>query len=269
MNPHDPSLPAEPIEPTDDSLVAAEYVIGVLDATSRSLVQSRIESEPAFAALVMQWEYSFTAWLAAYPQAVPATHVWARLRIRMGWSAMDDAPVRPPATASGTAWQRIGFWRVTTALATAAAVVIAVLRLAPGPVASTVPAPASVAVTPQTAPESQLARPVTTLAHDDGTPGWLATVDKTDGKVLMVPVPTPPDPTGKVAELWLIPPGQAPKSLGLVSTEKAHTIAVPDALKPDLADGAVLAITLEPPGGAPHGVATGPVLAKGLIAMAR
>jgi anti-sigma-K factor RskA len=40
---------------------------------------------------------------------------------------------------------------------------------------------------------------------------------------------------------------------------------VPDALRDALAKGALLAITLEPAGGAPQGVATGPIIAKGDI----
>jgi len=102
--------------------------------------------------------------------------------------------------------------------------------------------------------------------HDDGTPGWLASVDKTQGKVLMVPVPAAADAAGRAPELWLIPAGGAPRSLGLVSIDRAHTVAVPDALRDALVNGSVLAITLEPATGAPQGIPTGPIIAKGDIA---
>jgi anti-sigma-K factor RskA len=81
----------------------------------------------------------------------------------------------------------------------------------------------------------------------------------------MVPVPSAPDSQGRVPELWLIPPGRAPRSLGLVSIDKAHTVEVPADLRAALAAGSVLAITLEPPGGSPHGAPTGPIIAKGSV----
>jgi anti-sigma-K factor RskA len=81
----------------------------------------------------------------------------------------------------------------------------------------------------------------------------------------MVPVPSKADDQGRVPELWLIPPGESPKSLGVVSIDRAHTVKVPDSLREALSQGAVLAITLEPQGGAPQGNPTGPVVAKGDI----
>ena len=44
------------------------------------------------------------------------------------------------------------------------------------------------------------------------------------------------------------------------------SVAVPDALRDALVNGSMLAITLEPSGGAPQGIPTGPIIAKGDIA---
>ena len=81
----------------------------------------------------------------------------------------------------------------------------------------------------------------------------------------MVPVPSPDDPAGRVGELWLIPAGEAPQSLGMVSNERAHTIEVPDRLRDELTAGATLAITLEDEAGIPHAAPTGPIIASGQI----
>lgn len=78
-------------------------------------------------------------------------------------------------------------------------------------------------------------------------------------------MPSAADPGGRVHELWLIPEGEAPQSLGQVSNEKSHTVAVPDALHRALAAGSTLAITLEPEAGIPHAAPTGPIVAKGGI----
>jgi anti-sigma-K factor RskA len=83
--------------------------------------------------------------------------------------------------------------------------------------------------------------------------------------MLLVPVPAPPDARGRVPELWLIPPGKSPQPLGLLSSNRSHAIVVPPGLRPALRSGSLLAVSLEPPGGAPHGAPTGPIVAKGVI----
>ena len=121
-------------------------------------------------------------------------------------------------------------------------------------------------VTPPLATQAEpQAKPVTPLAHDDGTPGWLASVDGAHGTVLMVPVPSAPDAQGRVPELWLIAAGQAPRSLGAVSINRSHTVTVPQEVRAALVPGSVLAITLEAPEGVPHPAPTGMIIAKGTI----
>jgi anti-sigma-K factor RskA len=68
-----------------------------------------------------------------------------------------------------------------------------------------------------------------------------------------------------VPELWLIPPGEAPRSLGLLTVDKTQLVIVSKALLRALAKGSTLAVSLEPAGGAPQGVPTGPIIAKGGI----
>jgi anti-sigma-K factor RskA len=164
--------------------------------------------------------------------------VWTRIQERLGWSLE----------------RRVHFWRLTAGVAATAALALLGLDLVPR-------------WNQPTVPEAQLTKAVTTLARDDGTPGWLATVDVRHGTVLMVPVPSAPDAKGRAAELWLIPPGQAPRSLGAVSINRAHTVAVPAALRSDLTGQAVLAITLEPSAGIPHAAPSGPIIAKGAISL--
>jgi len=69
------------------------------------------------------------------------------------------------------------------------------------------------------------------------------------------------------AGVLAVPRGQteAARSLGVIDTNTAYEIQVPTELLPGLVAGSLLAVTLEPPGGAPQGVATGPITAKGAI----
>lgn len=256
-------------EPPSADLLAGEYVLGVLDATQRRTVEQRIEHDPGFARLVADWERRLAPLLAEYGVSEVPPHLWPRIRSRLGWPAIDGAPAAAPPRAG--LWQNAGFWRAATGLAAAAAIV----ALVAGPLGllrdrgTDVQPPVAVEPGPTT-PQPEPAgapKPVSTLARDDGRPGWLASVDPAKGTVLMVPVPSPADPQGREPELWLIAPGEKPKSLGIVSIDRSHTVKVPDALRPDLVSGAVLAVTLEPKGGAPEGIATGPIVAKGDVVM--
>lgn len=253
MNKPNDQFDDESGQPPSDELRAGEYVLGVLDADERRQVQQRIASEPAFAALIDMWEAHFAAWTRRVPPVLPPAHVWPRIRTRLGWSPVEDT--------RGGVWNNVSFWRTAAALAVAASVAMIVIGLRERPpVAPTAP---PVVVLPPA--EEAAAKPVTVLARDDGTTAWIASVDIAKGKVLVVPVPSPADAGGRINELWIIPPGKAPLSLGLVSNEKAHTITLPAALRQAMAVGATLAVTLEPPEGIPHAAPTGPIIAKGDI----
>lgn len=229
-------------QPPSDDLHAAEYALGLLDAQSRRAANARAAQDRRFAALIEAWEQRFAPWLDELAPVAPSSAVWNRIVLRIG---------RPRAGATGV-WNNVAFWRVATGLAAAAAIAIAFVgfqsRAPRAPVG-----------------EEQAARPVTVLARDDGSTGWIASLDMTQGKVRMVPVPSARDPGGRVDELWIIPVGQKPISLGFVSNEKAHSIAFPQTLRSAFAVGATLAITLEPEAGMPHAAPSGPIVAKGTI----
>ena len=226
-------------EPPPDDVLAGEFVLGVLDTIQHRAAQARVESDRAFALRVAEWERRLGPWLADIEPVEAPEQVWARICTRLGWNEGARAP-------SGF-WQSLGFWRAATVLSTVVAV-------------------AAIAWTLQIAhPPESGAKPVIPLAHDDGTPGWLASVDSSHGTVLMVPVPSAPDSQGRVTELWLIPAGKAPRSLGLVSINKSYTVTVPADVRAALVAGSVLAVTLEPATGVPHAAPSGPIIAKGAI----
>jgi anti-sigma-K factor RskA len=233
------------LEPPSDELLAGEYVLGALDAEQRRAVQVRMASDAAFARQIAEWERRLGSLAADTTPVDVAPHVWERVRSRLGWTAAPDR--------TGL-WQSVRLWRAATAVAAAAAIVAAL-----------------VGRIPQNAPQQPPAQlqatgqPVTTLARDSGAPGWLASIDAAHGRLVLVPVPAPRDSLGRVPELWLIPMGKAPVPLGLLSSDRTDEITVPLALRSALTSGSVLAVSLEPPGGAPHGAPTGPIIVKGAI----
>ncbi|MEG3192631.1 anti-sigma factor [Lysobacter sp. D1-1-M9] len=244
-------------EPPSADLHAAEYVLGVLDADARRRAQGRIEAEPAFARLVHAWEQRFAALVAEIAPVTAPAHVWPRIRTRLGWSPIDGG--------RGGLLQTVGFWRGATAAALATAAVLAMVAvLRPVPLPEPLPPPTPIVTALEPAPPLAAA-PVTTLTDDDGNAAYLASIDVRNQRVRVMPVPAAPDSEGRVPELWLIPEGEAPRSLGVIDTATAREIEIPDDLHRALAVGSLLAITLEPAGGAPQGVPTGPITAKGAI----
>lgn len=228
--------------PPDDDVQAAEYVLGLLDELSRRRAATRLADDPAFARLVEEWERRFSPWLLRAPETAPSPHTWERIRERLGW--------RSERTPARGLWDNAALWRRAAGIALVAGIVAAMYGLTR---------------TPATLPEELAARPVTVLARGDGTVGWIARIDTSRGEVLMVPVPGAADASGRVNELWIIPAGGKPRSLGFVSHEKAHTLAVPPELRPSLAVGATLAITLEDQAGIPHAAPSSQPVAVGNI----
>lgn len=254
MNMHDDFNNGGHHEP-DDDLLAGEYVLGVLDAQARQRVQARIEVEPDFAALVSAWEQRLGAMLGEIEPVPAPAHVWPRVRTSLGWLSVQGA--------RRGLWQDINVWRGATAAAFAAAAALAAVFLV-NPLTTPAPAPEPIATAPAPEPAPAPAA-VTTLAADDGSPAFLATVDTQRGRVTVMPVPSAPDAGGRVPELWLIAEGEPARSLGVIDTAVAHQIEVPPELLAGLVPGSLLAVTLEPTGGAPQGVPTGPITAKGAI----
>jgi len=229
-------------DPPDDEVLAGELVLGVLAPAERRRAQTRAVADREFSARVTAWEHRFAPWLAEVAPLAPSAQLWPQICRRLGW----EGTAGPRAGL----WQSLALWRSAAALAAIAALALWLSR-PQGPQ----PPPAAPAV----------AKAVTTLAHDDGTPGWLASVDAAHGTVLLVPVPGAPDAQGRVPELWIIPAGKAPRSLGAVSINQSGTVAVPADARRALVAGSVLAISLEPASGMPHAAPSGPIIAKGAI----
>jgi anti-sigma-K factor RskA len=223
--------------PPDRSHLAAEYVLGVLDAAQRRDVELRIARDRAFAREVAAWQLHLAPLADEIEPVDPPRYVWRRIDAalfepkRRGW--LDD----------------VVFWRWLTAGA--------------GAVAAAALAFALVTSRPPTAP-AVVAPMVAAINLDDGRPAFLATIDLSRGTMLVLPV-SAVIPADKAAELWLIPPGGTPHSLGVVDVSHPVSVTIPPALRNAVTLKAAMAISVEPPGGSPTGQPTGPVIAKGAI----
>jgi len=255
---------------------AGEYVLGLLSAEERLAAEQRVATDQQFAQAVLQWQELLAPLLEEIIAQTPPDQVWARVRQTLGL----DTPVRalpsatPLSTHAPTApwWNSVRFWRWASAasLATAAVCVLVLLNVRTHPAPVQPPATGQVAQTPATPP--QTAKPpatngiamTSTLATEDGRPGYVALMDADKHTITVTPL----DRTAtadKVPQVWLITPDGKAHSMGTFDDQHAHRAQIPEELLPMLSNEAILAVTLEPPGGAPGGVATGAVVAKGGI----
>jgi anti-sigma-K factor RskA len=149
-----------------------------------------------------------------------------------------------------------GFTAVTGAIAALLAIYIAIGQLAPGllPVGRLSP---SAAAPP---PGSRL---VAVLQQEPTAPAFLLTVDP-QHRTMTVRRMTASADAGRSYELWLIAGNDPkPRSLGLVGAEEFTTRPLPANFNVAEMRAARYAISLEPAGGSPSGVPTGPVLFTG------
>jgi anti-sigma-K factor RskA len=224
------------ISPDDDPTLAAEYVLGVLSAAERHAAELRAAQEPTFAREIAFWEARLGHLASDVAPVAPSATVWRGI----------ETALRPAdAPQERSIWDSLAFWRsfaVGTA-AVAMACLAALFYIEVGPV--------------------QRAPLVATLDAAGGSAGFFAAVT-TDGQIMVIPASvTRPD--GRAWQLWLIPPGDRPHSLGLLPGSQPVRITVPDNLRRQVARDAVLAVSVEPPSGSPTGLPTGPVIANGKL----
>jgi anti-sigma-K factor RskA len=228
-------------DPPSTDLLAAEYVLGVLDAAQLRETRLRIARDPAFARLVDDWSRRLDTLNDELDDAVVPAHAWPRLRTRLGWSPFEARAERSSP---------VGFWKGAAAAGFAAAAVLAVVAVqrprvvqTSRPIAATPAQPAATKAAAAAMPEM----PVTQLVANNGQIAYLATIDTKTGGMWLVPVPGTVPQGAMAPVLWLIAPGHKPKSLGYVGASRSHWVDVPKAeLHAGMQSGWTVAITMEP-----------------------
>lgn len=211
----------------DDITLAGEYVLGTLEGPGRSAFARRLPQEPALALEVARWEARLDPLADEVRPLAPPAAVWRGVEARLF-----GPPARPET----------GLWRwFAGASGLATALLAAVLWLgqpmppAPGPLW------------------------ISDMVSADGAVRLAALYDERSGEMRVSVGGTAPA-EGRDFELWLIAGAGAPISLGVMPREGQAAMPIPDDLRPLVAQ-ATLAITDEPLGGSPQGVATGPLVA--------
>lgn len=221
--------------------LAAQYALGTLSPAARRRLTAAARTESAVGAALRDWEFRLASLAEAVPGIVPSPRVWERIRRQLGLAAGE-------ADRDSTAawWASLGLWRGLALAGFALAFALGVVLLAP------------VAERPDE-------RIIAMLAGQDAKPVLLVSADRSGRFLTVKAVAAMALPADKSLELWALPEGRDPRSLGLVPAVGVSRIPLGAPAGVTLQSVPALAISLEPAGGSPTGKPTGPVLYTGVL----
>ena len=234
--------------------LAAEYVCGALRGAARRRFEALLPAHAALRGAVHDWQDRLMPLTAAIAAVEPSARVWKNIEARLyGASAAAAAAVAPAGAAAIIGWWRqLAFWRGLSAVAGVAALALGVMLASPGPLQ-----PPIIVVLSAAAPA-----PGSTAGSV--LPALFVASISADGRALVTrPLVNVSLQADRSRELWSLPASGAPRSLGLISPDKATVVQRGKVL----AGTAALAVSLEPAGGSPTGAPTGPVLFVGKLAL--
>lgn len=240
-----------PTDPDDRDALAGEYVLGTLGPATTLEVEAALVTDADLARRVLFWETRLlpAAEAAVAPLGVPGA-LWDRIETGLAVTAQPGAGRRT----SRRLWDNAPFWRATTGLAAAAAILLAV-----------------VPVLRRDLPEAPPPRFYALLQARDAAggetgPGWLIQIAQ-DGTVRSIPLGLTEPGEGRALQLWTLwDAARGPVSLGVLPPGGAVRLP-PDRL-PQIGGGQLFEITLEPGAGSPTGRPTGRILFIGRAAAA-
>lgn len=211
----------------DRDALAAEYALGSLEGAEREQAERLLREDAGFARAVQDWQVRLAPLSRLIAPVAPPPGLWARIEASTTSAANDNVvPLR-----------RMRFWQATTGLALAIAASLALFMV------MRQPEPPRVAVL----------APMT-----GGVPVLVATLDR-DGALTIRPNGAIAVPSDRDLELWALAKGDTrPRSLGVLPAAGRQLVA-------SLAPDTQLLVSLEPRGGSPTGLPTGPVLYGGTL----
>lgn len=247
--------------------LAASYALGTLRGPARRRFEALAREQAPVRAAALIWQSRFSSINELQPDVAPAPAVWTRIEnlvlAEREQSALQAARAKAAAqTASDSSWsawlRSLTVWRVASAagaVATVAAITLGMnLRQELG---SEI---AKLQTQLQAAPQIEY---VAVLADDKAAASMLVTFDPKNKRLTLQRVGGYQEASDRSLQLWALPPGGGPKSLGVLTNEKLLRLTAGES---DVREVPTLAISLEPKGGVPSETGpTGPVLFKGAL----
>jgi anti-sigma-K factor RskA len=261
--------------------LAAAHALGTLRGGARRRLETLAREHPAVRARTLLWHEHFAALTELQPSEPPSPALWERIAREVEWDRLGAAgaprsaaaPASVPAAAALLARLRraVGLWRGAAfagAVATVVASVVAVIvgtglerRLAQRDQALAQVSQGRDALEQRLRATPRVAY-VAVLADQKAAQTVLVTIDPDRNALTVRRVGDFREGPDRSLQLWALPPGGAPQSLGVLGD--APVLRLDSAAQ--AARAPALAISLEPLGGAPAGSGpTGPVLFQGRV----
>jgi anti-sigma-K factor RskA len=218
--------------------LAAEYAVGTLQGRARRRFERALQSDPALRRAVVAWQDRLSPLNDTIETVAPPARVWRKIERALN-----------PGRRGARLWESLGFWRGAAFASSLAALVLAVwlALLVPG--------------------AHQKEMMVVVMADDQSRPALTVSWDTTARAAQRLRVRVIGHQTmapDTAWELWLLPGGdQNPVSLGLITTHETQTVDVPANLVRAVNAAWGMAMSVEPKGGSPTGLPSGPVLYRG------
>ena len=236
--------------PEERSALAGEFALGLLDGEELVRARGLAATDPQFAAEVAAWSGRLAPLLDEIEPVAAPERVLAAIEGRLG--------ARPdPANNVHYLQRRVNLWRGFTAGATALAASLAVVLVTRPDMVEQPPG------TPTTAPWP--APMVARLEADESAAKLVATWDPGARNLVVAAAAGIAPVAGHSHELWVIPADGTPRSMGILPGADPLHLRVAAPMAQQLAEGATLALSVEPTGGSPTGLPTGPVIAAGKL----
>ncbi|HEV2595017.1 MAG TPA: anti-sigma factor [Sphingomicrobium sp.] len=237
----------DPAEPPEQAPVAAEHALGLLSGNDLRKAQALAESNPSYREELARWRGRFATLHQDVASATPPANLWSHIEARIGTEPAND---NLPAL-----WRKLRLWKAATgAFGTIAAALALILLWEPRPSSA-----------PPVARATSSASPMVAMLGDKQSMKVVASWDPAARQLVLAVAGNMPFDPNHSNELWVIPPGGKPRSLGTMPDRKRMHMQLANALATLLERGATIAISVEPRGGSPSGAPTGAVIASGAL----
>ncbi|WP_077000889.1 anti-sigma factor domain-containing protein [Variovorax sp. KK3] len=241
-------------------LLAASHALGTLRGGARRRFESLAREQAPVRAAALVWQSRLASMAELQSSVTPDPAVWTRIRNMIAAEQEQDAIARQrttatPLPAAGASpapgpggWLRsLALWRGAAAAGALATVIATVVGFQLVEQLRNAPAVQYVAV----------------LSDDQAAASMLVTFDPKKRQLSLQRVGGYREGEDKSLQLWALPPGGAPRSLGVLGRDAALRLPAQEG---DVRAVPALAVSLEPLGGVPSERGpTGPVLFKGAL----
>lgn len=249
-------------------MLASRYAVGIMRGGARRRFEFHSRQSATVRARTLLWQERMHAIMELPSPAHPSPNVWKRIENSLsavpGRVLQASPKLQQLQNKLKSMRKQLVWWRAGAAFAGIAAVAGTLFTLQSSQSLETSGQQiAQLEKQLQAQAAQQQVQYVAVLADEKSDASVLVTFDPDKKRLVLQRVGGYQEAADKSLQLWALPPGQAPQSLGVMGGDKVLKLtAAPDQIR----NVPTLAISLEPKGGVPSSTGpTGPVLFKGAL----